>query len=57
MGWFDFWRGKTITLRDGSVGFWSKFGGGASHAGESVTDATVLQIGAAYACARKLAEG
>ncbi|MBK8196990.1 MAG: phage portal protein [Acidobacteria bacterium] len=54
MGLFDLWRGKKIRLTDG--GFWSQFSGGSSHAGESVTEQSVLQIGAAYACARKLSE-
>ncbi|MFN7178366.1 phage portal protein [Hyphomonas sp.] len=55
MGLFDFWRRKVIRLTDG--GFWSQFAGGGSHAGETVSQESVLQIGAAYACARKLAEG
>lgn len=54
MGILNFWNRKKQRLTDG--GFWSAFVGAASHAGETVTDETVLQIGAAYACARKLAE-
>lgn len=54
-GLLDFWRSRKIRLSDG--GFWSAFAGGGSHAGESVTDVSVMQLGAAYACSRKLAEG
>ncbi len=54
MGLFDFWRGKRVKLTD--TGFWSEFGGGRSQAGMNVNYETVLQLGAANACARKLAE-
>ncbi len=54
MGLFDLWRGKRISLVDGD--FFSQFFGGGSHAGETVNMDTVMQIGAAYACSRKIAE-
>lgn len=54
MGLFDRWRGKRISLVDGD--FFSQFFGGGSHAGETVNMDTVMQIGAAYACSRKIAE-
>lgn len=51
----DKWRRLKVKLTSG--GFWSEFAGGASLTGESVTHDRVLQVGAAYACAKKIAEG
>ena len=54
MSFWDRFRGRSIKLIDGS--FWGEFAGRRSHANEQVTQETVLQIGAAYACARIISE-
>lgn len=55
MSFLDRWRsGRSIKLTEGS--FWGAWGGGTSHARETVTQETLLQIGAAYACARLVSE-
>lgn len=55
MSFWDRWRGKRVKLTDGS--FWTNFFGSGSYAGESVSEQSVLGIGAAYACVRKISEG
>lgn len=54
MAWWNNWMGKRIKLSDGA--FWGNFFGSDTHAGETVGYENVLQIGAAYACSRAIAE-
>ncbi|VVE87567.1 phage portal protein [Pandoraea bronchicola] len=48
------WLGVPISLTDGS--FWSTWGGVASSSGETVTVDSALQLSAAWACVRLIAE-
>ena len=54
MGFLDRWRGTSISLTDG--GFWKAFFGLGTHSGEVVSVESTLQLDAAWACAKLVAE-
>lgn len=53
-GLASWWRGKSIKATDGS--FWSSYYGAENFSGRSVTAHSVMQIAAATACVRLIAE-